>query len=166
MTVTKNKPDVSPAALALPSAPLWKRLFAIVYDAFLLFAIAMMCSFVYVVIKGSLVGFEQLKTMKTGHFGGLPLFVLILVGWYLFFYWFWTRNGQTLGMQAWRLRVQQIDGRNITARQAAIRLSVAILSWLCGGIGYLWCLLPDAIGRKRCWHDMASGTEMVVLPKP
>jgi uncharacterized RDD family membrane protein YckC len=143
-----------------PSAPLWRRLCAIVYDTFLLFALAMMYTAVHLFIKGMLLGTETLKSAKAGHAGDPLLFVGVLLCWFLFYYWFWTRNGQTLGMQAWRLRVEQQDGDNITARQSTLRLLVAPLSLLCFGIGYLWCL-----GREnKSWQDIASQTRIVVLP--
>ncbi len=80
----------------------------------------------------------------------------------LFFGWFWTRSGQTLGMQAWRLRVQQPDGSPISWRQALVRMGGAVLSALCLGAGYWWLLFDR---ERRTWHDRLSGTRVVLLPK-
>ena len=91
-----------------------------------------------------------------------PLQAAITATTVLFFGWFWTRSGQTLGMQAWRLRVQQPDGSAIGWRQALIRMGGAVLSGLCLGAGYWWALFD----RDRCtWHDRLSGTRVVLLPK-
>ena len=68
----------------------------------------------------------------------------------------------TMGRQGLEARLQQPDGRSITGRQALIRLAVAQLSWLCGGLGFLWQLWD---GESRSWHDIASGTRLVTLPK-
>jgi uncharacterized RDD family membrane protein YckC len=50
----------------------------------------------------------------------------------------------------------------MTWRQALIRFLVAILSWGACGLGVLWILVDK---DKRTWHDRASGTRVVVLPK-
>jgi uncharacterized RDD family membrane protein YckC len=80
----------------------------------------------------------------------------------LFFSWFWLKNGQTLGMQAWRIKLVGFDGAQPTLGQIAIRCLGATLSAACLGLGYLWCLF-DSNGRY--WHDYLSGTELVLLPK-
>ena len=76
--------------------------------------------------------------------------------------WSWRRGGQTLGMQAWRMRVQQPDGTSITWRQSVIRVSIALVSWLLGGLGIWWSLWDR---QSRTWPDIVSGTRTVVLPK-
>jgi uncharacterized RDD family membrane protein YckC len=81
----------------------------------------------------------------------------------LFFSWFWLRSGQTLGMQAWRIKLVSINGEPLTARQAIIRCLGATLSALCLGIGYWWSLFDP---HRRCWHDYISGSELILLPKP
>lgn len=144
-----------------PSAPLWRRIAAMVYDSFLLFALALGYTAFHLFIKAQLFGTARIRAAHAGAAGDIFLFFGVVVCIMLFFYWFWTRNGQTLGMQSWRLRVEQPDGRNITARQALLRLLAAPLSLACLGVGYLWCLS----GNKQCWHDIISGTRTVVLPK-
>ena len=80
----------------------------------------------------------------------------------LFFGWFWLKNGQTLGMQAWRLKLVGFDGGQPTAGHIVIRCLGATLSAACFGLGYLWCLVDS---RGRYWHDYLSRTELVLLPK-
>lgn len=87
----------------------------------------------------------------------LYLFVLP----YLFFSWFWTHGGQTVGMRAWRLRLRNSEGGAVTGWQALLRYLAAWVSWL-SVIGIVWCLF-DA--RKRCLQDIASRTQVVTLPK-
>ena len=92
-----------------------------------------------------------------------PLFQLYLLSVYMaFFCWFWRRNGQTLGMQAWRLQIQDLDGGRISVWQCLKRLLGAMLSALCFGAGYWWMLLDK---EQRCWHDRLSQSRVVVLPK-
>lgn len=94
--------------------------------------------------------------------GNNPLFRLYLfITPYLFFSWFWMRNGQTLGMRAWRLQLRNHDGAAINWLQTLPRYAAAWVAWL-SIIGILWSLV-DA--RKRCWQDIASRTQLVTLPK-
>lgn len=80
----------------------------------------------------------------------------------LFFCLFWTWRGQTVGMLAWRLRVERNDGTFLTWRDALLRLGGACVSLAALGLGYFWIW----IDRDRlAWHDRWSGTRVVVLPK-
>jgi len=143
------------------SAPLWRRLFAMAYDCFLLFALALAYTAIHLFIKAQIFGVALIKKSAAGTAGDPILFINVVILYCLFFYWFWTRNGQTLGMQSWRLRVEQQNGQNITAKQAAIRLLVAPASMLCFGMGYLYCLS----NKRQTWHDRASETRVVLTPK-
>jgi uncharacterized RDD family membrane protein YckC len=79
-----------------------------------------------------------------------------------FFCLFWSRGGQTLGMQAWRIKLVDFRGRVPGPGRALLRALAALLSAACLGLGYLWCLLDR---RGRYWHDYLSGTELVLLPR-
>ncbi len=109
-------------------------------------------------------GSEKLMIMsQQGALDRDPLLAsLVLLSLFGFFAKFWTHNGQTLGMQAWGLRIQNADGTAIDLWQALLRFVVAIGSWLFAGLGFLW-MLWDKQGRT--WHDAYSDSRMVQLPK-
>lgn len=86
---------------------------------------------------------------------GMGVYLLLVA--FAFYGGFWTHGGQTLGMRAWRVRVVREDGSRLTWRDAAIRYTAAILSWLVIGAGFWWSLL-DRDGRT--WHDRLSRTEL------
>ena len=88
--------------------------------------------------------------------------VLALLTTATFYSWFWTLRGQTLGMQAWRIRLRSVHGDTVTLRQALLRCLGAIVSLLVIGAGYWWCLFDH---RGRYWHDYWSHTELELLPK-
>lgn len=91
---------------------------------------------------------------------GNPIFLLYLLMVSLFFYgWFWTHGGQTLGMRAWKVYLVGQTQVQITWKQASIRFAVAIMSWLCFGLGFLWQWLSK---DKLSWHDLLSGTQLIV----
>jgi uncharacterized RDD family membrane protein YckC len=79
-----------------------------------------------------------------------------------FFTAFWLKGGQTLGMQAWRIKVIPSPGNELTFGRCVTRIGSAVLSAACFGLGYLWCVVDR---RKRSWHDMLSGTQLILVPK-
>ncbi|GHB10771.1 RDD family protein [Modicisalibacter luteus] len=130
-------------------AGLLRRLMAMVYDALVLLAVWMLVGFIAVALNG-------------GEANESPLFHNILfVVTFVFFAYFWMRAGMTLGMQAWRLRVQSLEGRPITLQQSLIRFVVAIISFAAFGLGYWWIFFDR---EQRSWSDIASRSRVVVLP--
>ncbi|MBP7823770.1 MAG: RDD family protein [Pseudomonas sp.] len=148
-----------------PRANLARRLAACFYDFLLSVALMMVITLVYQQAVLRLVyGSEHLLAMsQAGALDRDPLLAsLVLLGLFAFYAKFWTHNGQTLGMQAWGLRIQNTDGTAIDLWQALLRFIVAIGSWLFAGLGFLW-MLWDKQGRT--WHDAYSESIVVQLPK-
>ena len=154
-----------PANAQLPGAGLPRRLAALVYDGFLLFGLLVVPLFIFAAFKYS--GIQALPNEAVTH--ELPpiapklflqtYWVFVIAGFYTYF---WRKNGQTLGMQAWRLRLDSADGGRPSWKQCGLRLLIGPLSLLIGLLGYWWMLI-DREGRT--WHDRASGTRIVLLPK-
>lgn len=143
-------------------APLWRRLAAMLYDSLLVFAIWIMVGFAVL----SAFGLEQARTIEGEAVVLDPLvsntlFAAMLASAFLFFGFFWTHSGQTLGMQAWRIRVLRNDGSSISWKQAAIRFASAPPSLLLLGLGYWWSLLDPA---RRSVPDLLSDTCIVRAP--
>jgi uncharacterized RDD family membrane protein YckC len=137
--------------LILP-APLWRRLAAALYDALVLVALWMVASLAYGVAR-TIAEWPLDAALFRG--------VLFLIG-LAYFGLSWTHGGQTLGMRAWRLQVRRIDGTSVHWPAALARYAFAWLAWLPLGLGVLWSAVDS---RRRAWHDMGSGTELVLLPK-
>jgi uncharacterized RDD family membrane protein YckC len=143
---------MSPQSTDLPRCTLLRRLAAILYDSLLLGAVLLLAS----LLALPLLGDEPSRA-------ALLLFRIYLVLMLFIFYaWFWTHGGQTLGMRAWRIRLQNRGGGPITLWQALLRFLVAALSWLACGLGFLWSLFDR---EQLTWHDRYSMSELVVLPK-
>jgi uncharacterized RDD family membrane protein YckC len=81
----------------------------------------------------------------------------------VFFGWFWTHGGQTLGMRAWKIELITVDGRPLTWRVALLRCVFALLGAALFGLGYLWMLVDPG---RRCWQDIASGSRVVSCHDP
>ncbi|KEF32736.1 MAG: RDD family protein [Gammaproteobacteria bacterium] len=110
-----------------PPATFVKRALAIIYDGLISIAVLLVTSWIYTMIAGSLTGWDRYEQMaEKGQISGDPglTFVLFLVL-YLFFAYFWTRIGQTLGMQVWRVRIENLDGTSVSWTQALIRYVTA-----------------------------------------
>lgn len=141
-----------------PTAGLLRRLGAMVYDLLLVLAVLMVATALFLPFTGG----EAVSREVVGPvvFYLYRLFmVALVVG---FFGVFWTRRGQTLGMAAWRLKLERDDGRKLTWADALKRLATACLSWLPVGLGFLWM----AVDRNRlAWHDRLTHTRVVVEPK-
>ena len=138
------------ATVPFPPAPLWRRLAAMLYDSLLVVALWMIVGAIAVAVNG-------------GEATGGPLFnsALFLIT-FLFFGLFWTRSGQTLGMMAWRLRVETEQGQGISWMQALLRFFTAAAAALFVGLGYWWMLFDK---QQRTWQDRYSETRVVLLPK-
>ncbi len=129
-----------------------KRIAIIFYDLVLLFGMLLLASLVTLPILGG----EAAK-------GFNPFLTIYFVGVaYLFYGWFWTHGGQTLGMKTWRVRVETLNGEAISNKQAIIRATVALISALFFGIGFLWSLFDK---EKRTWHDIASNSRLTAILK-
>ncbi|MBF7731102.1 RDD family protein [Pseudomonas sp. N040] len=158
------KHQLRPAG-SFPAAGLIRRFAAIFYDTLLCLALAMSITLAYQQgLLRAIYGNAQLKAMAdAGALDADPLLAsLVFLGVFAFFAKFWTHNGQTLGMQVWRIRVQNKDGSAISLWQALVRFMAAIASWVCLGLGFFWVLVSK---EKRSWHDSFSDSELVQLPK-
>ncbi|HEB82578.1 MAG TPA: RDD family protein [Gammaproteobacteria bacterium] len=134
-------------------AGLFRRLFAIFYDAFLLLAILF-------IVSAFANALNQGQAIQPGDtFYPLYVFSLFLLA-YLYFAWFWIHGGQTLGMKTWRIRLVSENGYPVTWKTAAIRYLTAMLSWGLCCLGFLWALFDS---KKRSWHDIISGTVLLDL---
>ena len=139
---------------------LFRRLAAIVYDTFLILPMIMAVVAVATGIAVTVSGEPGEDFSATLH----PTIVQALAAGcvLLFFGYFWKLKGQTLGMQAWRIRLRSRDGKDISHRQVLLRCLGAALSAAALGLGYLWCLVDRS---NLSWHDRLSGTELELLPK-
>jgi uncharacterized RDD family membrane protein YckC len=146
--------EVEPAQ----SAGVLRRFGAMLYDTLLVIALAMLVTMALLPFTGG----EAILAERVGgaaEYGYRALLVLLVIA---FFCVFWTRRGQTLGMTAWRLKIQREDGTNLRWSDALLRLAGASVSLAALGLGYFWIW----IDRDRlAWHDRWSHTRVIVLPK-
>jgi len=134
-------------------AGLFRRLFAIFYDWFLLLALLFATTAIFNALNhGIAIGSDNRLY--------IPLVITLAAITFFFFTWFWTHGGQTLGLKTWRCRVSNIDGSMVTWQQATIRFIVAIFSIATFGLGFIWSLFHK---ERKTWHDIASRTQLIDL---
>ena len=157
---TDNKPV--PAMTGHPAAGLGRRLAALLYDGFLVVAIWFALGYLMQLFVGPDTNQLVEGRVQTDPVLDAILFILMVGSAFAFYAWFWTRSGQTLGMIAWRIRVESARGGLITLPQALLRWLLAWPSFFMLGLGYLWLYLDP---RGETLHDRLSGTRVVLLPK-
>ena len=140
---------------------LLRRLAAIIYDTALVLPLIMVSVAVGLGLRTA-TGLETHDNTQVAILDANLVQLIALTSVVAFFSYFWLKNGQTLSMQAWRIKLVNSSAGPIRFHQAVIRALAAVLSIACLGAGFWWCLF-DAKGKT--WHDHLSRTELVLLPK-
>lgn len=156
-----NHPTLQEQYQSCPRAHFFQRLGAYIYDILAIAALLMLATVVALIIA---VIAEKLSIIDTSAYQDLGdylskslLFASYLAAVIIGFYgYFWTNGGQTIGMKAWRLRVQNSDGSNISMTQALIRMATSAF-----GLGNLMAIFTD----RNAFQDLWAECEIVVLPK-
>ncbi len=130
----------------------FRRLAAFFYDCMLLMA-------VYFIIGGAAVAINGGKAIPL-HWSLFISVVVFPISAFAFYCWFWRRCGQTLGMQAWRIKLIA-DTTPPSISLCVVRFVVSLIGLAALGAGYLWMLVDS---NKRTWQDIASDSRVVHLP--
>jgi uncharacterized RDD family membrane protein YckC len=144
MPTSANKQTDRPAGLLV-------RMVAMFYDALLLFSALMIATALALMVTQGTLNYHN------------PFFrTFLFLVCFSFYAWFWLHGGQTLGMRAWRLRLQRTDGQPVTLWQALLRFLAAIPSLAFAGLGLFWMLVDR---DRMAVHDRISESVIVRLPK-
>ena len=169
---TPQAPEAPQAPLATPS--LVRRMASFCYEAMLLFGLAL--------IPGALGALFFAQTGQRHPLQGdtaLRIYAFVLYGAY--FVWFWSKRGQTLAMQTWRIRVVTVDGAPLSQARALARYLACCVAWfapplaLAAALGWrpaaslaavaawfvAYALLALAEPQRQFWHDRLCGTRLV-----
>lgn len=163
----------APALSASQNPTLRRRMASLLYEALVLFGVAL--------IAGA-IGALMLRITGTPQDTALRIIAFLLFGSY--FTWFWVRQGQTLPMQTWQLRLVAADGGPVTFGRACLRYVLGI-AWVAPGAliahALLWPprtalmavgvnilvygLLALWLPQRQFLHDLLAGTRIVNAPR-
>lgn len=150
-----------------PRATFLKRLAAMVYDTLVATAVAISSGIIITVVLilllennvFSMQGYHHAKDVIQNFAPYQYIIQAWVTAWVLgFFLWFWTNGGQTIGMRAWRLRIQSTNGRPLTYLRMFIRMLASL-----AGLGTLLIIFNP--NKKRALQDLLSQTEVIQLSK-
>lgn len=172
---------MTPAELnALPSPQFWRRVSCILYEQLVLLGVIAFTFLVPNLGLGILFGISLPSWLTF-------LYLFAVLGFY--FVWYWTKSGQTLAMQTWRVRIIDRNGHHLSKRQAFWRYVYGSL-WLIPCVLLQWAFhlekwqiiemlftvalfiwpLSTYLDRqsplcRQSLPDRLAGTRLVELPK-
>ncbi len=134
------------------SAGIIRRIGALLYDLLLVIALW----FVETALLLPFTHGEALPEHGPWHWAYQALLALTALGFFVFF---WRKNGQTLGMRAWRLRLVDEEGHTPSLGKLVRRALWAVPSWGLAGLGILAMYLDP---QRRALQDRMSCTRLVL----
>ena len=137
------------------------RLIAYILDGFiigLVLVAVFMCSFTVIMLTSD-TGSDFLGIIAGGT--AILLFFVMLLAQFIYFGYFWSKNGQTLGMKLLGIKViRRTEGEGLSFFRAALRGTLGYwISSLVFSLGFLWALFDE---NKETWHDKIFDTWVVV----
>jgi len=108
-------------------------------------------------LNSVLPGFDQVFIALTSARFAAIFYILFS---YLYFLFFFSTTGQTVGKAIMGLRVVTTDGKRMGVKRSFIRTLCYTLSLAPLGLGFLWVLGED---RRRAWHDKIAHTYVLYV---
>jgi uncharacterized RDD family membrane protein YckC len=147
--------------MSAPIAPPFHRhLLALVYDTFLVVPIIMASTALIMALYVQIFPVDTSEEVVALPSGLVQSTAVLSVA--IFYFIFWRRGGQTLGMQAWKVKLVNSAGLPVSNTQILARLVAALAAYGAFGLGIAWRFVdPD-----NCYlHDRLSGTRLTTVPK-
>ena len=138
----------------MKGAGFFKRVFSIIYDSLAITGIIFSLSLLLVLLNG---GYAEENSIA----GLIQLLIIILSG-PCFYTYFWIANeGQTLGMQAWKIKLIS-QKKDLTIVLCLLRCFMSVISFLIFGAGYFLILFHK---DNRSLADLLTDTQIIDLKK-
>ena len=175
--MTPDRGAAAPPVASAGSAPapaLLRRMTCFVYEATLLFGIALVPA-----VLGTLFFAQTGQSHPLQSEGVVRAFALVVYG--IYFVGCWSVRGQTLAMQTWRIRLVTAAGAPVSQARALARYVACCCAWFgpatlisstehwpparslaavaAGIVG--WALLALLEPERQFWHDRLCGTRLV-----
>ena len=132
-----------------------RLLAAMLYDLVLVFGILLLATTLVVIPLH--ISYES--TTLDGK--NLIFFQCYLVAVIIIFYtWFWSHGGQTLGMRTWKFKVVSKSGEPLSLPHACKRLLLALLTLTLAGLGVWWKFFDS---DKQTLYDRLAGSRLILV---
>ena len=158
----------------LPTPTIARRMIAMAYEVFLLFAVVFLAGLIFDIATQT----RDAESMR--HFRQFWLFLVMGA----YFVHFWTREGQTLALKTWRIKLIKPGHAQVSRRIACARYLLAwmwflpalifnyaleLKAWselgvIVAGVA-LWAATAWLDKDRQFLHDKLLGTRLVQLPK-
>lgn len=166
------------APSALPPAPLTRRLGALLYEALLLVAMALVLGFALLPLVSPAGAVDRTLTIPPP-FARAMMFCALAAAGAIYYGWCWSGGRRTLPQKTWRLRIVAEDGAVVTRKTALLRYAAAWIGPVAGVIAYA-ALRSTGPGRyaavlvatnyawafvdrdRQFLHDRIAGTRVAV----
>ncbi len=172
--MTRDSGAGAPPAAALRAPSLLRRMMCFLYEAMLLFGVALIPA-----VLGTLFFAQTGQRHPLQSESVVRAFALVLYG--IYFVGCWSIRGQTLAMQTWRIRLVAAAGGRLSQWRAMARYLACCIAWFApatlfaalaglkpwptlgavvlGIVGY--ALLALVAPGRQFWHDLACGTRLI-----
>lgn len=128
---------ITPAELnALPAPQFWRRVFCTLYEQLVLLGVIALTFLLPNLGLGILFGISLPSWLTF-------LYLYVVLG--VYFSWYWTKSGQTLAMQTWRIRMIGPGGHKLTRKQAIWR-------YVYGSLWLIPCVLLQWLFELQRWQ--------------
>ena len=125
----------------------FRRLGAITYDLFIVFSLIL---FLFGVII-FFIGKEDTS--------GMLFYLVTLPAIYYYYVFSWVIRGQTVGMMAWKFKIQTTNNKKLSYSTASKRLVLSWFSFAFFGLGYLYQFIDK---ENDALHDKISKTKLLM----
>ena len=132
----------------MENAGFFIRIFSLVYDSLAILGIIFSLTLLLVMVNGG-----RPVTGEIADF--IQLLITVLSGPVFYSYFWLANNGQTLGMQAWKIKL--ISEEKLSLRICLLRCAFSTFSFLFFGLGYLYILLNK---EKKSLSDVVTNTRI------
>jgi uncharacterized RDD family membrane protein YckC len=132
----------------MENAGFFIRIFSLVYDSLAILGIIFSLTLLLVMVNGG--------TPVAGEIADFIQLLITVLSGPVFYSYFWlANNGQTLGMQAWKIKL--ISEEKLSLRICLLRCAFSTFSFLFLGLGYLYILLNK---EKKSLSDVVTNTRI------
>jgi uncharacterized RDD family membrane protein YckC len=132
----------------MENAGFFIRIFSLVYDSLAILGIIFSLTLLLVMVNGGRPVAGEIADF-------IQLLITVLSGPVFYSYFWLANNGQTLGMQAWKIKL--ISEEKLSLRICLLRCAFSTFSFLFFGLGYLYILLNK---EKKSLSDVVTNTRI------